>query len=145
MRHGKADHVPDDSEQQLTVDGRAGIERLAQDLSKKDLQIEQIFHSEKTRARQTAEIMARHLAPNITLNERSDFKPNSDPKPLLLEIGGWKKNTLITSHLPFVPSLLILLLGDQKSTYNISFEPGTLVCLEKQDKGDWLFQWVAAP
>ena len=146
MRHGEAAFKADDPNQGLTQQGKRAIENLAQKLAHpfshqttgQEMNIEQVFHSEKTRARQTAEIMASVLAPDITPLYRENLKPNDNPQELLLDIETWTKDILITSHLPFLPSLLKLLTNDQQS---VSFEPGTIVCLSKQG-ARWQFEWV---
>lgn len=141
MRHGQAASPQVDPQQGLSDAGRAEIEQLAQRLAGQGVHVHQVLHSEKARARQTAEIMAHILAPDITPQQRSGLKPNDDPRLLLAEIEGWQQDTLITSHLPFVPSLLFLLLGVNQ---NIALVPGTLVCLRKENSR-WEMEWATSP
>ena len=58
MRHGQAASKDIDPEQGLTNNGKAAIEQLANKLSDQGMNFSQVVHSEKTRARQTAEIMS---------------------------------------------------------------------------------------
>ena len=141
MRHGEAASENIDPQQGLTTGGRAAIERLAQRLATRGIQFAQIFHSEKERARQSAEIMARILVPGIPLQQHPGLKPNDDARQLLPELEGWQQDTLITSHLPFIPNLLALLIGELQS---LAPAPGTVVCLENETRG-WQINWVESP
>jgi len=144
IRHGQAAAIPPDPEQYLTSAGRAGIEKLSCRLGKKGLKVSQIFHSEKARARETAEIMAAQIGPDIRLNIHKHIKPNDDPQWLANDIANWDADTLIVSHLPFIPALLNLLVVDASTSYGISFEPGTVICLTP-NAGHWKIEWVEEP
>ena len=149
MRHGEAAFKEDDPAQGLTQEGKRAIEQLAEKLAQKssqnpterEISIEQVFHSEKARAQQTAAIMASIIAPGVTPLYRENLKPNDDPKDLLPDIEKWTQDTLITSHLPFIPSLLSLLTSDQQP---VRFDPGTIVCLSKNNS-EWHVEWVSRP
>lgn len=149
MRHGEAASKEDDPNQGLTHQGKLAIEALAKKLASKfshlpaeqGMNIEQVFHSEKTRAQQTAEIMTSIIAPEITPLCRENLKPNDNPENLLTDIETWTKNTLITSHLPFIPNLLALLTKDQQA---IRFDPGTIACLIKEGPS-WRLEWIDQP
>lgn len=144
MRHGQAASKQVDPEQGLTAGGKAEIKKLARQLAGQNVQVAQIYHSEKTRARQTAEIMSRFIAPDVIPKAHAHITPNDDPHTLLPEINEWQIDTLITSHLPFVPNLLTLLIENSSAIQNISFVPGTVVCLLKEDSA-WSIEWVASP
>ncbi|MEJ2141678.1 MAG: phosphohistidine phosphatase SixA [Gammaproteobacteria bacterium] len=145
MRHGQASSPQVDPQQGLTNEGRAEIEKLAKRLLGLDIQFKQVFHSDKARAQQTAQIMANHLAPNVIPQMHSGLKPNDDPQRLLSEIESWQKDTLITSHLPFVPGLLAELTGEAGfQSQGMGFAPGTVVCLSRQNN-NWLVEWIESP
>jgi phosphohistidine phosphatase len=141
MRHGQAASFETDPEQGLSSEGKAAIEQLARKLLKQDVTFKQIFHSEKARARQTAEIMASILVPEIIPSSRENLKPNDDPEKLLADINIWQEDTLITSHLPFIPHLLMLLTGDNQPS---NFVPGTIACLAKSGS-KWQLEWITQP
>ena len=148
MRHGEAASKEDDPKQGLTKNGKLAIERLAhkllqqtQQARERKINIEQVFHSDKARAQQTAEIMASILAPEVTPQCRENLKPNDNPEELISDIETWSKDTLITSHLPFIPNLLNLLTQHQQS---ISFIPGTIACLSNAST-NWNVEWVISP
>lgn len=145
MRHGQAASPRQDPQQGLTEQGRADIEQLAQRLAAQGIQFAQVLHSDKARALQTAQIMARIIAPGLIPLQRSGLKPNDDPELLLADIEHWQQDTLVTSHLPFVPTLLAMLTG--QASYletGMGFVPGTIVCLSKQDN-NWQLEWIESP
>ena len=149
MRHGEAAFKEDDPQQGLTHQGKLAVENLAKKLvhkfshqsTEQGMNIEQVFHSEKTRAQQTAEIMTSIIAPEVIPLCRENLKPNDDPGNLLPDIKNWTRDTLITSHLPFIPNLLTLLTKKQQT---VRFDPGTVVCLVNEGLG-WYLEWVERP
>ena len=141
MRHGQASSPDVDPRQGLSPAGKAEIERLASQLAEQGIRFQQVLHSEKDRAMQTARLMAAACAPGIVPELRSGLKPNDDPRLILPDIDKWQHDTLLVSHLPFAPGLLSLLCGN---SINVSFSTGTVVCLNKQDSG-WQFEWHVSP
>lgn len=142
MRHGLANDVSIDPDQGLSDIGRSEVEQVANRVMSNGLNIARIFHSNKARARQTAEIMRATLAPGADISEHASIKPNDAPDSLISDINSWHQDTLIVSHLPFLPTLIAKLTGHSLSS--IAFQPATLVCLELKDHG-WEFGWVEAP
>lgn len=141
MRHGQASSPNLDPRQGLSLAGTAEIEQLAQRLKHQAVCFSQVLHSEKDRARQTAEIMTAITSPEVTSRQRKGLKPNDDPRPLLAEIEHWQEDTLVVSHLPFVPTLLGLLV---EGAGFMAMIPGTIVCLNR-DEGKWQIEWVESP
>ena len=141
MRHGQAEDIAFDPEQGLSNEGNVAIEGLAQKLSGKNITFKQVFHSDKTRARQTAEIMARRLAPGIVPVYQKNLKPNDNPELIIPDIGDCQHDTLIVSHLPFLPRLLMKL---TQYGQTISFNPGTIVCLSVIGP-KWQIEWIEQP
>lgn len=141
MRHGQAASPQVDPQQGLSELGRTEIEQLANRLAGQGIRFSQVFHSDKARAQQTAEIMTSVLSPNVVPQLRSGLKPNDNPRDLLTDLESWHKDTLIASHLPFVPGLLAELTGKDQG---MGFVPGTVICLIK-DNGDWKIEWIESP
>lgn len=141
MRHGQAASSDIDPEKGLSSVGKMEIEELAHRLKEQGVTFNQVFHSNKARARQSAEIMTKILAPDVTPLFKENLKPNDDPAILLPDIESWQDDTLIASHLPFVPSLLMLLLGENQT---VNFVPGTVACLTR-DGLKWHLEWISRP
>ena len=144
MRHGQAASPDIDPQQGLSPVGREGIERLAERLAGQGIHIDQVLHSDKARAQQTAEIMAAVLAPGVTPQMRRGLKPNDEPADFVPELECLQEDTLIASHLPFVPGLLAVLTGSFDLEQGMSFLPGTIICLSKA-KDAWQIEWIESP
>lgn len=145
MRHGEALTPEKDPQRGLTDAGKIKIESLANHLKKQVLEFKYVYHSNKKRAQQTAEIMTQILSPEVQPELHDNITPNDDPNLLLTEINHWDKDTLITSHLPYVPNLITLLTGNDAYLSAISFETGTVVCLEKNKDAQWNIKWSTSP
>ena len=144
MRHGEALSPQMDPERGLSKNGKLSVQLVATHLKKSDISFSQVFHSKKKRARETAEIMAQTLSPNTEIALRNNISPEDDPNIIYSEISTWNEDTLIASHLPFVPNLITLLTGKDAYLTKITFETATLVCLEKE-QGNWKISWSTAP
>ena len=145
MRHGEALSPQKDPERGLTDNGKEKIELVAACLLNQEVSFGQVIHSKKKRARETAEIMTRIISAEVTPSEHSHIAPNDDPSLIISEINDWNRDTLIASHLPFVPNLMTALTGQDAYLSAITFETGTIVCLERNDQAAWVFRWATAP
>jgi phosphohistidine phosphatase len=145
MRHGEAAATDKNTEQELTSDGKKGIERLATHLQGKQLLLGQVYHSGKKRAQQTSEIIAGRIAPGLRTSFIENIKPGDAPSLLLAKLENWTEDCLVVSHLPFVPRLVSLMTKTDEHLETINYEPGTFICLEKNPRGDWELAWTTSP
>lgn len=145
MRHGEALSADLDPEQGLSDNGKEKIEALAKYLHQQNLTFQCVFHSVKKRAMQTAEIMARVLSPDVKPQVMNNIKPNDDPRLVAPELNTWNEDTLVTTHLPFLPNIVTLLTGQDVFLSAITFETGTIICLEKGNNDTWNLKWSSAP
>lgn len=145
MRHGEALSSNKDPQRGLTDNGKLKIEQLAKHLQQEKLTYSHAYHSDRKRAQQTAEIMTQVISPDIKPTLLENITPNDDPALLITKINDWNKDTLVTSHLPFVPDLITLLTQQDVYTSGINFETGTVVCLEKDNDSGWNIKWSSSP
>ena len=69
-----------------------------------------------------------------------------DPLNKVFEgIATWAVDTLIVSHLPYVGRLASLLLASDPDRPLLSFNPGSMACLEKDVEGHWSLAWMVRP
>ena len=139
MRHGQAESPSIDPEQGLTEEGKIAIKGIAEVLGRKPIHVSQIFHSTKKRAKQTAGIVSEVISPGSSPQTMDNLKPSSNPENIIDTINQWKEDTLIVSHLPFIPSLLNLLTNSHNT---IRFEPGTVACLNRSGS-KWQLEWTS--
>src|SRR6266704_2662142 len=74
----KAKDGAEDPQRSLTDDGRKTVEQMADCLSLLGLSLDRIEHSEKLRARQTAEILVARLSPREGAIQIAGLAPNDD-------------------------------------------------------------------
>ena len=129
----------------LSENGMKQISALATFLKPINLTISNIFHSEKNRAKQTAEILANGFQYANSPQARSDISPNSDVHVLTNEIQHGEEDILVVGHMPFMGKLVSLLLAGNDHHTIIEFHPGTLVCLERTHIHHWNIEWVLSP
>lgn len=126
VRHGEAVAEEVDPARPLTEKGRAEVEATARELKEEGVRIDEIWHSGKLRAKQTAEIIARVL--NISkIIEKEGLKPNDTVTPIAVLIRQTNKTILIAGHLPFIPKLASLLRPELQDKQVIELKSGGVV------------------
>lgn len=108
VRHGGAVPEQVDPARPLSEKGRFEVEETARQLKDQGARVDEIWHSGKLRARQTAEIIARILNIN-NIFEKPGLKPNDDAAAIAELLRQTGKTILIAGHLPFIPKLANLL------------------------------------
>lgn len=144
VQHGDALPEDVDPARPLSANGRADAERVAALLAGQVPGIARVLHSGKTRAQQTAEILAREIARGAPLQAVSGLNPLDDPEPWVQQIDSWTENVMLVGHLPFMSRLVSRLLVGEADVGVVAFEPGSVVCLER-DGGNWTIAWMLRP
>ena len=109
------------------------------------LAIDVIEHSDKLRARQTAELLALHLRPALGTKQVEGLAPNDPVAPLASRLGKEPKDVMLVGHLPHLSRLADTLLGVKPESELIRFQMGGCVCLESDDSGKWTICWMLTP
>lgn len=141
VRHGEALSPEINPEKPLSPQGRGEIERIAKFLARKSFPLFTILHSQKLRAKETAEILGEHLEPELALEEHFHLGPNDEIEPILQRIEAEERPMMVVGHLPFLEKLLAQLIVADEHPHLVEFRQGTTVCLEKTD-GGWTIDWV---
>jgi phosphohistidine phosphatase len=134
MQHGLALSNEADPERPLSDQGRAETLRVARAGARGGIRVDEIWHSTKLRAKQTAEILAQHLQPSGGLVELDGLAPMDDPEPMAARLAREDITILVTGHLPFLERLADLLLpGGGRGA--VRFTNSALVGLERTPSG----------
>jgi phosphohistidine phosphatase len=107
VRHGATLPEETDPSRPLSDKGRKEVEATARALLKEKANVEEIWHSTKLRAKQTAEIIAQILGVKNVI-EKEGLKPNDPPAPFAEMLKTADKNILIAGHMPFLGELASL-------------------------------------
>ncbi len=145
VQHGKSLSKEIDPRQGLSEEGRADTRRIAEVAAGYKVPVSAIWHSTKTRARQTAEIMAEHLRPEKGILEMEGLKPLDDVAALAARIPEFE-DIMLVGHLPFMARMTShLLLGRQEPAV-FKFQNSGIVCLRKTPEDPrWLIVWTLMP
>lgn len=145
VQHGEALSKEQDPDRPLSTQGKDDITRLTSLLDKQHASVHLILHSEKTRARQTAELLTGILAPDGHLEQSSVLNPADSTSPIISWINSQHKDVLVVGHMPFIGRLVSFLVTQNEDKTITQFTPGTLVCLESNDHTDWKISTMIAP
>ena len=143
IQHGEAEPENVNPERPLTQKGRNDVLKTAEFMEKAGIKVDEVWHSSKLRAKQTAEIIAKTLGLKDPI-EKEGLKPNDPVSPISDQIEEENKNIIIASHLPFLSKLSALLVCGKENQQVIAFKQGGVVCLEKQESG-WIVSWMIVP
>jgi phosphohistidine phosphatase len=144
-QHGEACSKQVDPRRPLTSRGEREVQRIAEFLQRAEVRVERVLHSGKLRAMQTADILAKAIAPGVELEENGLMNPNDDPHAFDWQSGSWDRDLLVVGHLPFMAKLVSDLLVGDENQLTAAFQPGTIVCLERTSETHWQIDWMLRP
>ncbi len=145
VQHASAKSEQEDPERPITDAGADTVRRVAHyALNTKRIEVARIWHSGKTRAAQTAELLAEYLAPSLGVREAEGLNPDDDPAIWAERLNGMEQDGVIVGHLPHLSRLASLLLCGDPELGIIDFQNAGVVCLARRDKL-WSIRWVLTP
>ncbi len=144
VRHGEAKPEHEDPRRALSDKGRREVEKVARDAAAKDIRVSKILHSDKLRARQTAEILAQFLSPRGGVGEIKGLSPEDDPLVARAELEAAEAPLMLVGHLPHLGRLASLLVKGDPENEIIDFPPAAVACLSHA-KGVWEMRWTLTP
>jgi phosphohistidine phosphatase len=144
VRHGEAVAELIDPRRPLTGVGRHNVNRVARLAATKALPVSIIYHSGILRALETAEIIARYLAPSDGIGVMPGLLPEDDPVVAAAALASAAKPTMLVGHLPHLNRLAALLSAGQVDGEMIEFMPATLACYSREGLR-WKLNWTMTP
>ncbi len=143
VQHGDSLPKDVDPDRPLSDRGRADIKRLTEWLLSHNIQIAQILHSGKSRAKETAEILLPLLKSPSQIYEGQGLAPNDSPEAFLHQMRDAEKDTLVAGHMPFVARTVSQALTGAPDRPLVEFVPGSVAGIERSDRASWrLFVFV---
>ena len=100
MQHGTPVSKDKDPERPLSDQGRKDVESSAEFLYKRGIRVQEVFHSGKRRALETAEIMSARLNPGTEPKAMEGLSPLDDVGEIADKINKEGGDLLIAGHLP---------------------------------------------
>jgi phosphohistidine phosphatase len=137
VRHGDAMTEEEDPRKPLSDAGREHVEKVAELVAHLGLHLEEVRHSGKERARETAEIFAaRNGVAAGQVNEVKGLKPKDDVGPVAEELESEGRSVAVVGHLPFIGLLASRLLSGDAGRLQFRFgDAGCLVATRVE--GGW--------
>jgi phosphohistidine phosphatase len=145
VQHGK--NLPKDLDihKGLSEEGIAEVKRIAEVAQHYGVRVSKIYHSGKTRARQTAQIFASFLDVKDEILETEGMKPLDDVVRLAEKIEA-SENIMLVGHLPFLEKLTSHLVVGSDEKPILKFQNGGIICLHKDsDSQSWIIKWTLMP
>lgn len=141
-RHGESTSTLENSERPLAITGRQHAEQMASWLNGCGYCVEEIVHSSKLRARQTAKIFGSRLGVHaVHVREMPGLRPHDDPAQAADIVEGDRRSIMIVSHLPLLNRLASLLLVGDPSRLQFQFSDAGTLILAKVN-GGWRIEAV---
>jgi phosphohistidine phosphatase len=145
VQHTAAKTEAEEPQRGLTDEGRLAVERMAEFLAPLRLALGRIEHSDKLRARQTAEILAARLRPVEGTRQIAGIAPNDDVEPMRARLAKESKSLILVGHMPYLSRLVARLLGLPAEKQVVRFGMGGVVRLERDQTEQWLIRWMLTP
>ncbi len=146
VQHGSNNPANDDPEKGLTIQGEQDVEKMARFIGQMDQQYEAIFHSDKKRAQQTAQILGKHLKHALGVHETDSLGPMDDIDVWLHRLLCSDGDPVLVGHLPFLNKLAARLVTQDENMQIHSFQHGGMICLEdKAGEENFSVKWAITP
>lgn len=146
VQHAHAKSKEEDPDRPLTNEGWNEMRKVAA-FAEKNLRtiLTKIYHSGKTRARQSAEAINEYLEPTDGLEATDGLEPMAETNIWLRRLETIKDDVLLVGHLPHLNKLASRLLGQIEDKKMVDFKNAGIVCLVKDELGRWSVSWVIIP
>ena len=142
VRHGEAKSKEEDPKRGLTDAGHRDVTGMAAWAVAAGVQVDEIRHSGKLRAEQTAKAFATRLGTQAKV--APGLSPNDDVTEMAASIRSEKRVQMLVGHLPFLERLAALLVASTAADGVARLEAGALLELTENDKG-WCITCLVQP
>jgi phosphohistidine phosphatase len=145
VQHGEAVDKDLDPDRPLTGKGRTDVVKITALLSAANIRVDRVMHSGKTRAAQTAALLAEQLVPGMSQEAVEGLNPKDSGDALAAELAASRGDLLVAGHQPFMGRFASRLLTGRDDAVVLGYRPGSVACLERADDGTWSLQWMLRP
>jgi phosphohistidine phosphatase len=144
VQHGEAKSEKEAPERPLTNKGKQEVDLVARYVARCGIEVTEILHSSRLRAKQTAELFAQYLSPPQGIREVEGLAPLDDLGKAQELVQEAEKPLMIVGHLPHLGRLASLLVLGTPVKEIVKFTMGGIVCLNRSDN-IWSIQWALIP
>jgi phosphohistidine phosphatase len=145
VQHAEAKREEEDPARDLTDKGRRDVQKVADLLGKLNLTVGQIFHSGKTRAQSTANLIAASLKPPPPVLAAPGLAPLDSPGIWAERIEQMDEDIMLVGHLPHLGKLVArLIIGDEQKSL-VNFKMAGVLRLGRNETKQWAVDWLIIP
>ena len=130
VHHAEAEPPGVDPMRPLSARGRAQAELMAREAAARGAKPDVIWHSGKHRARQTADVVWRVCNPFASITAIRGLQPTDPPEWTRDLLIGEDRQIAVVGHMPSLPRILRLLLGERPDESLVSFPLNGAVALD---------------
>jgi len=144
VQHANAVSKDTDPLRPLSDAGRKDAFNMAAFLRTANITVNQVVHSGKLRAEETANALAEAVWPGQTPEAMDGIEPNDPTEHLYnaaLTAGG---DLMVVGHMPFMGRMAARCLTGAEDGATVAFEPGAVLCLERQEE-TWILDAFIKP
>ncbi len=145
VRHAEAKTEQEDPSRGLSGNGLSDIKKIAGHAAGLSIRVNQIFHSSKKRAMQTARVLAEYLHPDKGVAESDGLKPMDEPEIWAERLSSVQEDIMLVGHLPYLGRLAALLVCGNKDRKVVNFKMAGIMCLERNEDMSWSLEWMLIP
>ncbi len=145
VRHGEALPREVDPACSLSDNGRAEVARTSEAFTAKGVDVARVIHSGKTRAEETAKLLASVIGPGVPVTRGDGLNPLDPVGPIARMVNGLNEDTMLVGHLPFMGTLTTLLVTGEMGNDIFLFTTACVACLERSDDDRWSLAWTFDP
>ncbi|MFC1541566.1 phosphohistidine phosphatase SixA [Candidatus Latescibacterota bacterium] len=146
VQHGEPLPKEINPDRPLSDKGKTDVRKTAAFVTgNMSISVSAIYHSTKTRARETAEILKDYFNPPNGISTADDLDPMADLVVWAKRLKDSADNIMLAGHLPHLSRLTSLLISGDDSLGIVAFKMGGMVCLERSDDGNWSVAWMIIP
>jgi phosphohistidine phosphatase len=145
VQHAEAKSKEEDPERGLTEKGLQDIRKVASYVAGLNIRVDEIFHSGKKRALQTAEVLAEHLKLEKDVFEKDGLAPMDDPQIWFERLSELEEDIMLVGHLPHLSKLASLILTGDAGKTIINFKNAGILCLKRSEDAHWSVEWMITP
>ncbi len=146
VQHAEPKREEEDPKRPLSEKGLADIRKVAGFISKHaNVRVGGIMHSGKTRAKETAMVLAEHLKPPNGVTQAEGLKPLDAISIWIERLWGMKEDVMLVGHLPHLAKISAYLLSQDDKKTLVDFKMGGVVCLCSDEAHEWSVNWMVIP
>ncbi len=145
VRHAEAKAEQEDPSRGLSENGLSDIKKTAGHAAGLSIRVNQIFHSSKKRAMQTARVLAECLHPDKGVAESDGLNPMDEPGIWAERLTDIQEDIMLVGHLPHLGRLTALLVCGNKDRKVVNFKAAGIMCLKRNEDMSWSLEWMLIP